>query len=80
MGGAFGLVIHAAVFFIVTHLFIALFEEPYLEREFGADYADYKRHVRRWIPRVAPGHVPQTPRLTPARSQLLGCSPPGYAL
>jgi protein-S-isoprenylcysteine O-methyltransferase Ste14 len=24
-------------------------EERYLERKFGAEYEDYKRHVRRWL-------------------------------
>jgi protein-S-isoprenylcysteine O-methyltransferase Ste14 len=36
---------------IVFHLFIVLYEEPHLEREFGSDYAAYKSEVGRWLPR-----------------------------
>jgi protein-S-isoprenylcysteine O-methyltransferase Ste14 len=35
-------------------LFIVTYEEPTLRRLFGADYAEYCRHVRRWIPRLTP--------------------------
>ena len=33
-------------------LFIVIYEEPTLRRSFGADYEEYCRHVRRWIPRL----------------------------
>lgn len=33
------------------HLFVVLYEEPSLERRFGASYLEYKRAVPRWIPR-----------------------------
>ena len=42
----------AAVFFIVTHLFIVRFEEPTLRRMFGQEYEDYCRKIGRWWPRV----------------------------
>lgn len=29
-------------------------EEPVLVRRFGADYEEYRRHVRAWIPRLRP--------------------------
>ncbi|HEX8154258.1 MAG TPA: isoprenylcysteine carboxylmethyltransferase family protein [Thermoanaerobaculia bacterium] len=35
----------------VTLLIVAC-EEPALRRSFGADYEEYCRHVRRWIPRL----------------------------
>jgi len=33
-------------------LFVRFYEEPTLARMFGADYDDYRRHVRRWLPRL----------------------------
>jgi protein-S-isoprenylcysteine O-methyltransferase Ste14 len=33
------------------HLFVLLIEEPGLERRFGESYLEYKRTVRRWLPR-----------------------------
>jgi len=33
-------------------LFVRLYEEPTLRRMFGADYEEYCRHVRRWLPRI----------------------------
>jgi protein-S-isoprenylcysteine O-methyltransferase Ste14 len=38
--------------------FVLLGEEPILRRTFGADYDDYARHVRRWIPRLTPWYAP----------------------
>jgi protein-S-isoprenylcysteine O-methyltransferase Ste14 len=35
-------------------LFVRLYEEPTLRRMFGADYDEYCRHVRRWLPRFTP--------------------------
>ena len=49
-----GIVLYAAAFFIITNVFIARFEEPYLERTFGPGYVAYKANVRRWIPRASP--------------------------
>jgi len=44
------LVAFAAGFFVFTHLFVVLYEEPRLERTFGARYADYRNAVPRWLP------------------------------
>ena len=52
---------YVAALFIVTHLFVTLYEEPTLRRTFGGDYADYCRHVRRWWPRLRP--APQRQRM-----------------
>jgi protein-S-isoprenylcysteine O-methyltransferase Ste14 len=38
------------LFFTATHLFVTLYEEPHLKRQFGASYAGYMRKVPRWIP------------------------------
>lgn len=40
----------AAAFLVAAHMFVVLFEEPMLERTFGARYADYRNAVPRWIP------------------------------
>jgi protein-S-isoprenylcysteine O-methyltransferase Ste14 len=45
------LLAYAAAFFLVTHLFVVLYEEPTLRRTFGTDYDAYCRQVRRWWPR-----------------------------
>lgn len=42
--------IYAALFFLITHLFVVLYEEPTLRRTFGHEYEEYFRRVRRWIP------------------------------
>jgi protein-S-isoprenylcysteine O-methyltransferase Ste14 len=41
----------AAGFLMVAHIFVVLYEEPTLERTFGAQYADYRNAVRRWLPK-----------------------------
>jgi protein-S-isoprenylcysteine O-methyltransferase Ste14 len=40
----------AAAFFLATHLFVVLYEEPTLRRTFGQDYEAYCGRVRRWWP------------------------------
>ena len=40
----------AATFLVVGHLFVVLYEEPNLQHRFGDSYARYRRAVRRWIP------------------------------
>ena len=42
----------AAAFFLVTHLFVVLYEESTLRRTFGTDYESYCHRVRRWWPCV----------------------------
>jgi protein-S-isoprenylcysteine O-methyltransferase Ste14 len=39
---------------LAVHLFVILYEEPTLKGKFGRDYEDYRRHVRRWWPRLHP--------------------------
>jgi protein-S-isoprenylcysteine O-methyltransferase Ste14 len=41
-------------FVIVNTVYFALSEEPRLEKRFGEAYADYKRNVPRWLPRLTP--------------------------
>ncbi|MBW8882731.1 MAG: isoprenylcysteine carboxylmethyltransferase family protein, partial [Asticcacaulis sp.] len=46
--------LYGAGFVLVCHLFVALYEEPTLTRQFGDSYATYKKAVPRWIPRLTP--------------------------
>ena len=46
------LVLYAAVMLSVAHVFVVLYEEPTLRRQFGASYEEYSRSVPRWIPRL----------------------------
>jgi protein-S-isoprenylcysteine O-methyltransferase Ste14 len=55
-GEAFGLLspphgICAVCFVIPNLIYIPLVEEPQLERRFGESYQEYRRYVRRFIPR-----------------------------
>ena len=40
------------VFFGANAVYFPLVEEKGLEKRFGAEYAEYKKHVGRWIPRL----------------------------
>jgi protein-S-isoprenylcysteine O-methyltransferase Ste14 len=42
---------YTCLFFLITHLFVVLYEEPTLRRTFGDEYEAYFRRVRRWVPR-----------------------------
>ncbi len=42
------------VFRAATHLFVLAYEEPHLERAFGAEYEEYRAAVPRWLPRLRP--------------------------
>jgi protein-S-isoprenylcysteine O-methyltransferase Ste14 len=44
----------AAALFVVFHLVVVFLEEPGLEKRFGESYREYRRHVRRWLPRLRP--------------------------
>jgi protein-S-isoprenylcysteine O-methyltransferase Ste14 len=45
------LVLYALSVGTCFHLFIVLYEERHLQKEFGAEYAAYRRRVGRWLPR-----------------------------
>ena len=40
-----------------VHLFVIGYEEPTLRKMFGAEYEEYCRNVRRWVPRTKPWQV-----------------------
>jgi protein-S-isoprenylcysteine O-methyltransferase Ste14 len=46
--------IWALTFAALNCVYIPLFEEPQLERRFGAEYTEYSRHVPRLVPRLRP--------------------------
>jgi protein-S-isoprenylcysteine O-methyltransferase Ste14 len=50
----------AAAFLLNNLIYIPLFEEPSLTARFGPPYREYKRQVRRFIPRLTPWS-PQAP-------------------
>jgi protein-S-isoprenylcysteine O-methyltransferase Ste14 len=41
---------YTGLFFLITHLFVVLYEEPTLRRTFGDEYEAYCQRVRRWRP------------------------------
>jgi protein-S-isoprenylcysteine O-methyltransferase Ste14 len=45
---SWALLVYTGLFFLVTHLFVVLYEEPTLRRTFGADYQAYCGRVGRW--------------------------------
>lgn len=47
------IVVLAGVFGLSAHLFVVLYEEPALNRRFGASYTRYKASINRWLPRPA---------------------------
>lgn len=46
-------------FFLINITYFIIYEEPNLERRFGDDYREYKKHVSRWLPRLTPYHAEQ---------------------
>jgi protein-S-isoprenylcysteine O-methyltransferase Ste14 len=42
---------YAALFLLLTHVFVVWYEEPALRRTFGAAYESYCKRTRRWWPR-----------------------------
>lgn len=43
---------YAAVMLTIAHIFVVLYEEPTLRRQFGESYEEYRRTVPRWIPKI----------------------------
>ena len=44
------ILVYGACVALLFHLFVLVIEEPSLRRLFGAEYEEYCRSVRRWIP------------------------------
>jgi protein-S-isoprenylcysteine O-methyltransferase Ste14 len=49
-----GLVGYTVVFAVCSHVFVLVYEEPILSRQFGGAYDEYRSRVRRWVPRWQP--------------------------
>jgi len=47
-----GVLVWAAVAWLAMHVFVVSYEEPTLEQRYGAQYANFRSHVPRWIPRL----------------------------
>jgi protein-S-isoprenylcysteine O-methyltransferase Ste14 len=47
-----GTLAYAAFVWLAFTLFVMLYEEPTLQRRYGAQYEEYCSHVRRWWPRL----------------------------
>ena len=48
------LFLYALAIFGVCNFHILILEEPYLANKFGESYQQYRKSVRRWIPRMTP--------------------------
>jgi protein-S-isoprenylcysteine O-methyltransferase Ste14 len=46
------LLAYSAIVWLLSTLFVLLYEERTLQSSFGSEYEIYCRHVRRWIPRL----------------------------
>ena len=46
------LTVYAALVATGFHMFILLYEEPHLDREFGDEYREYMTRAGRWLPRL----------------------------
>ena len=60
-----GLLLYAVVFGALVWSFVHFYEEPTLERSFGAEYAAYRAAVPGWWPRRRPWSPPQPDPPTP---------------
>lgn len=61
--GSPGLLEYTAVAWCVGAAAVRFYEEPVLTRKFGAQYAEYRRGVRAWVPRLRPW-IPGEPGAT----------------
>jgi len=52
--GDWRLMVYGALFWLACHLFVLAYEEPTLQRTFGAEYQAFRANVPRWIPRLTP--------------------------
>lgn len=50
--GDWRLIVYGALFWLACHLFVLAYEEPTLQRTFGAEYEAFRANVPRWIPRL----------------------------
>lgn len=60
--GSLPLAGYGVLFFLVTHLFVVLYEEPTLGRKFGHEYEAYRQRVMRWSPNSKPSEPERSRR------------------
>jgi protein-S-isoprenylcysteine O-methyltransferase Ste14 len=53
------LIVAVAAVALGIHLFVVFYEEPTLRSKFGAEYDQYRQHVRRWWPRLRGWNQPR---------------------
>jgi protein-S-isoprenylcysteine O-methyltransferase Ste14 len=51
-------IVEAVAVALGVHLFVVFYEEPTLRGKFGEAYEEYRRNVRRWLPRVPAWYQP----------------------
>jgi protein-S-isoprenylcysteine O-methyltransferase Ste14 len=54
MLGSLSLLVYAVIVWIIVASFVQFYEEPTLSREYGEQYATYRRAVGAWWPRATP--------------------------
>src|SRR5918996_1923083 len=52
--GSWGVLLYAAIVWMMTASFVRWYEEPTLVRQYGDQYETYRRNVRAWLPRWSP--------------------------
>ena len=52
-----GLFLYWGIWFALVNLFVIVYEEPALRRQFGEEYRRYCGAVGRWLPRLRPWHA-----------------------
>lgn len=52
--GRLSLLLYAVIAWALTAAFVRFYEEPTLQRMFGAEYTEYRSAVRAWWPRLRP--------------------------
>src|SRR5262249_42594281 len=57
--GRRALLLYGLLFWLATHAFVTLYEEPTLAARFGPAYAAYRKAVGRWWPRLRAWRAPQ---------------------
>jgi protein-S-isoprenylcysteine O-methyltransferase Ste14 len=48
------LICYALVLAVGFHLRVLTYEEPWLAKQFGSEWQQYRSHVSRWLPRLTP--------------------------
>ena len=72
--GSWGLLEYTALSWCIGAAAVRFYDEPTLARKFGAEYQDYRRAVRAWIPRLHPW-TPTEPAAAETPEQ--NCEPSG---